>query len=58
MRDKKQELNEILSKYDSSVQKVYQKVLSQEKNIKNIRKAQMKSLIDKEIMQQVQKDDN
>lgn len=58
MRDKKQELNEILSKYDSSVQKVYQRVLSQEKNIKNIRKAQMKSLIDKEIMQQVQKDDN
>lgn len=58
MRDKKRELNEILSKYDSSVQKVYQKVLSQEKNIKNIRKVQMKSLIDKEIMQQVQKDDN
>lgn len=58
MRDKKKELNDILSKYDSSVQKVYQKVLSQEKSIKNIRKAQMKSLIDKEIMQQVQKDDN
>ena len=58
MRDKKKELNEILSKYDSSVQKVYQKVLSQEKNIKNIRKAQMKSLIEKEIMEQVQKDDH
>lgn len=58
MRDKKKELNEILNKYDPSVQKVYQKVLSQEKSIKNIRKAQMKSLIDKEIMQQVQKDDN
>jgi hypothetical protein len=58
MRNKKQELNDILSKYDSAVQKVYQKVLSQEKNIKNIRKAQMKSLIDKEIMEQVQKDDN
>lgn len=58
MRDKKKELNDILSKYDSSVQKVYQKVLSQEKHIKNIRKGQMKSLIDKEIMQQVQKDDN
>lgn len=55
MRNKKQELNDILSKYDSAVQKVYQKVLSQEKNIKNIRKAQMKSLIDKEIMEQVQK---
>lgn len=58
MRNKKQELNDILSKYDTAVQKVYQKVLSQEKNIKNIRKAQMKSLIDKEIMEQVQKDDN
>jgi hypothetical protein len=58
MRNKKQELNDILSKYDAAVQKVYQKVLSQEKNIKNIRKAQMKSLIDKEIMEQVQKDDN
>lgn len=58
MRDKKKELNEILNKYDPSVQKVYQRVLSQEKNMKNIRKAQMKSLIDKEIMQQVQKDDN
>ena len=58
MRNKKQELNDILSKYDTAVQKVYQKVLSQEKNIKNIRKAQMKSLIDKEIMEQVQIDDN
>ena len=58
MRNKKQELNDILSMYDSAVQKVYQKVLSQEKNIKNIRKAQMKSLIDKEIMEQVQKYDN
>lgn len=58
MRDKKKELNEILNKYDPSVQKVYQRVLSQEKNMKNIRKAQMRSLIDKEIMQQVQKDDN
>ena len=58
MRNKKQELNDILSKYDPAVQKVYQKVLAQEKNIKNIRKAQMKSLIDKEIMEQVQKDDN
>ena len=58
MRDKKKELNEILNKYDPVVRKVYQKVLSQEKNIKNIRKAQMKSLIDKEIMQEVQKNDN
>ena len=58
MRDKKKELNDILSKYEPAVQKVYQKVLAQEKNIKNIRKAQMKSLIDKEIMQQVQNNDN
>lgn len=58
MRDKKKELNDILCKYDSAVQKVYQKVLSQEKSIKNIRKAQMKTLIDKEIMQQVQNNDN
>lgn len=58
MRDKKKELNDILSKYDPAVQKVYQQVLSQEKSIKNIRKAQMKSLIDQEIMQQVQNDDN
>ena len=58
MHDKKQELNEILYKYDSSVQVVYQKVLTQEKSIYNIRKAQMKSLIDKEIMEQVQKNEN
>lgn len=58
MRDKKKELNEILGQYDSSVQKVYQKILTQEKSIKSIRKAQMKSLIDKEIMLEVQKNDN
>lgn len=58
MRDKKKELNDILGQYDVSVQKVYQSILTQEKQIKNIRKAQMKSLIDNEIMQQVQKNDN
>lgn len=58
MRDKKKELNDILGQYDASVQKVYQKILSQEKSINNIRKAQMKSLIDKEIMRQVQENDN
>lgn len=58
MRDKKKELNEILEKYDGAVQSVYQKVLSQEKVIKNIKKAQMKAIIDKEIMAQVQKNDN
>ena len=58
MRDKKKELNDILSKYDSSVQKVYQKVLKQEKMVKNIRKDQMKTLINNEIMEQVKKDDN
>ncbi len=58
MRDKKKELNQILNKYDSKVQKVYTQILSQEKRINNIRKAQLKSLIDKEIMDQVQKNDN
>lgn len=58
MRDKKKELNEIFSQYDTAVQKVYQKILTQEKSIKNIRKAQVKSLIDKEIMMEVQKNDN
>lgn len=58
MRDKKKELNDILVKYDPSVQQVYRKVLTGEKNIKNMRKAQMKSIIDKEIMQQVQNNDN
>ena len=58
MRDKKKELNAILGQYDASVQKVYQRILKQEKLIKNIRKAQMKSLIDNEIMQEVQKNGN
>ena len=58
MRDKKKELNDIFRQYDIGIQKAYSKILTQEKSIKNIRKAQMKSLIDKEIMQQVQKDDN
>ena len=54
MRDKKKELNDILAKYDTPVQRVYQQVLKQEKNVKSIRKDQMKSLIDNEMMQQVQ----
>ena len=58
MRDKKKELNEILSKYTTPVQKVYQQVLKQEKGVKNIRKDQIKSLIDSEIMAQVNSDDN
>ena len=58
MRDKKTELNEILGKYDSSVQKVYQQVLKKEKTVKNIRKDQMKSLIDNEIMEQVKNNVN
>lgn len=58
MRDKKQELNEILSKYEPAVQKVYQQVLKQEKGVKNIRKDQMKSLIDNEIMAQVKNNAN
>lgn len=55
MRDKKEELNKILSKYSPEVQKVYQRVLKQEKGVKNIRKDQIKSLIDSEIMEQVSK---
>ena len=53
MRDKKEELNKILSKYSPDVQKVYQRVLKQEKGVKNIRKDQIKTLIDNEIMAQV-----
>ncbi len=53
MRDKREELNKILSKYSPEVQKVYQQVLKQEKGVKNIRKDQIKSLIDNEIMVQV-----
>jgi len=53
MRDKKKELNDILVKYDTPVQHVYQQVLKQEKNVKSIRKDQIKSLIDNEIMDQV-----
>lgn len=52
-RDKKKELNDILSKYSPDVQKVYQRVLKQEKGVKNIRKDQIKTLIDNEIMAQV-----
>ena len=54
MNDKKKEqLNDILSKYEPAVQKVYQRVLKQEKGVKNIRKDQIKNLIDNEIMAQV-----
>ncbi len=53
MRDKKKELNDILAKYDTPVQHVYQQVLKHEKSVKSIRKDQMKSLIDNEIMERV-----
>ena len=58
MQNKEKELNDIMKKYDIGVQKVYQRILTQEKSIKNTRKMQIKSLIDKEIMQQVQNNDN
>ena len=58
MQNKEKELNDIMKKYDIGVQTVYQRILAQEKSIKNIRKMQIKSLIDKEIMQQVQNNDN
>ncbi len=58
MRDKEKELNGILSQYNLAVQSVYKNILSSEKNTKNMRKRQMKSLIDQEIMQRVTKDDN
>ena len=58
MRDKKEELNKIMERYKPAVQKVYHRIISQEKSIKNIRKGQMKSLIDQEIMKQVQENDH
>ncbi|MCM1232544.1 MAG: hypothetical protein NC489_20665 [Ruminococcus flavefaciens] len=58
MHNKEKELNDIMKNYDYAVQSVYQKILAQEKNIKNTKRMQIKSLIDKEIMQQVQDNDN
>lgn len=58
VHNREKELNDIKKKYDEAVQVVYQKILAQEKSIKNTKRTQIKSLIDKEIMQQVQNNDN
>lgn len=55
-RDK--EINDIMKKYDEAVQTVYKKILAQEKSLKKTKRMQIKSLLDGEIMQQVQKNDN
>lgn len=47
-----------MKKYDEVVQTIYKKILAQEKSIKNTKRMQLKSLINEEIMQQVQKNDN
>ena len=52
---KREQLSEILGKYDQPVQQVYQSILQHEKGVKNIRKDQMKALINSEIMAQVNK---
>lgn len=57
MRNKKEELNKIMGRYKPAVQKVYHQIITQEKSIKNIRKGQLKSIIDQEIMKQVQEND-
>ena len=54
-KDQREQLNAILGKYDQSVQRVYQSILKQEKGVKNLRKDQIKTLIDGEIMAQVNK---
>lgn len=53
-----EEINDIMTKYNEVVQTVYKKILAQEKSIKNTKRMQLKSLINDEIMQQVQKNDN
>ena len=58
MHDKKKEVNDILNKYDPAIQKVYQQILTKEKCVNILGKVQMKSIIDEEIMQQVQNNDN
>ena len=58
MHNRDEEINDIMKKYDEAVQTVYAKILAQEKSIKNTKRMQIKSLLDEEIMQQVQKNDN
>lgn len=58
MHNRNEEINDIMKKYNEVVQAIYQKILAQEKSIKNTKRMQLKSLINEEIMQQVQKNDN
>lgn len=58
MHKRNEEINDIMAKYNEGVQIVYKKILAQEKSIKNTKRMQLKSLINEEIMQQVQKNDN
>lgn len=58
VHNRNEEINVIMRKYDETVQTVYKNILAQEKNINNTKRMQIKSLINEEIMQQVQKDDN
>lgn len=58
MHNRNEEINDIMKKYNEVVQVIYQKILAQEKSIKNTKRMQLKSLINEEIMQQVQKNDN
>ncbi len=58
MHNRNEEINDIMKKYNEVVQVIYPKILAQEKSIKNTKRMQLKSLINEEIMQQVQKNDN
>ena len=58
VHNRNEEINVIMRKYDETVQTVYRNILTQEMNINNTKRMQIKSLINEEIMQQVQKDDN
>ncbi len=58
MHKRNEEINDIMMKYSEVVQTVYKKILAQEKSIKNTKRMQLRSLINEEIMQQVQKNDN
>lgn len=58
MHNRNKEINDIMDKYNEVVQTIYQKILAQDKIIKNTKRMQLKSLINEEIMQQVQKNDN
>lgn len=58
VHNRNEEINFIMRKYEETVQTIYKNILAQEKNINNTKRMQIKSLINEEIMQQVQKNDN